>query len=107
MARLGDVLVTTQNPTRADGARELGDLTAQSEETLRSLKAALEGAGSGMDRVPHLTIYLTDMAERAAFNAVSMRYFAKPYPVRCAVGVKDLAVAGMKVEVTALAAPLG
>ena len=31
-----------------------------------------------MDRVLHLTIYLTDMADRAAFNEVYKRYFAKP-----------------------------
>lgn len=105
VARFGDTIVTTQIPTRADGSLELGDITAQSEETLRALKAALEAAGSAMDRVLHLTIYLTDMAERAAFNAVYTRYFAKPYPVRCAVGVKELAVPGMKVEVTAQAAP--
>ena len=99
-------MITTQIPVRVDGSIELGDITAQSEETLRALKAALEAAGSTMDRVLHLTIYLTDMAERSAFNAVYKRYFAKPYPVRCAVGVRELAVPGMKVEVTAMAAPL-
>ncbi len=106
VARFGDVMITTQIPTRVDGSLELGDITAQSEETLRALKAALEVAGSTMDRVLHLTIFLTDMAERPAFNAVYKRYFRTPYPVRCAVGVKDLAVPGMKVEVTAMAAPL-
>ncbi|MCY1393361.1 reactive intermediate/imine deaminase [compost metagenome] len=52
----------------------------------------------------HLTIYLTDMADRAAFNEVYKRYFAKPWPVRAAVGVASLAVEGMRVEVTAMAA---
>ena len=37
-------------------------------KTLRALKVALEGVGSGLDRVLHLTIYLTDMAERPGFN---------------------------------------
>ena len=106
VARFGDVMVTTQIPTRVDGSLELGDITAQSVETLRSLEAALLKAGSAMDRVLHLTIYLTDMAERAAFNEVYKAFFSKPYPVRCAVGVAELAVPGMKVEVTAMAAPL-
>jgi enamine deaminase RidA (YjgF/YER057c/UK114 family) len=57
-----------------------------------------------MDRVMHLTIYLTDMADRAAFNDVYTRFFAKPWPVRAAVGVAALAVEGMRVEVTAMAA---
>jgi enamine deaminase RidA (YjgF/YER057c/UK114 family) len=98
------IMVSTQIPTRADGSLELGDITAQSECTLQALKVALERAGSSMDRVMHLTIYLTDMADRAAFNAVYKRFFAKPWPVRAAVGVAALAVEGMRVEVTAMAA---
>ncbi|EIK96987.1 endoribonuclease L-PSP [Pseudomonas sp. M47T1] len=104
VAGFNGILVSTQIPTRADGSLELGDITAQSECTLQALKLALERAGSGMDRVMHLTIYLTDMADRAAFNAVYQRFFAKPWPVRAAVGVAALAVQGMRVEVTAMAA---
>ncbi len=75
-----------------------------SECTLQALKVALEKAGSSLDRVLHLTIYLTDMADRAAFNEVYKRFFAKPWPVRAAVGVAALATEGMRVEVTAMAA---
>lgn len=98
------LLVTTQIPVRADGSLELGDIEAQSTCTLAALKVALEKAGSALDRVMHLTIYLTDMADRPAFNAVYQRFFSKPWPVRAAVGVAALAVEGMRVEVTAMAA---
>lgn len=98
------LLVTTQIPVRADGSLELGDIEAQSTCTLTALKEALEKAGSSLDRVMHLTIYLTDMADRPAFNAVYQRFFSKPWPVRAAVGVSALAVEGMRVEVTAMAA---
>lgn len=104
VAGFAGLLVTTQIPTRADGSLELGDIVTQSECTLQALKEALERAGSGMDRVLHLTIYLTDMADRAAFNEVYQRFFAKPWPVRAAVGVAALAFEGMRVEVTAMAA---
>lgn len=104
VAGFAGLLVSTQIPTRADGSLELGDITLQSECTLQALKVALEKAGSAMDRVLHLTIYLTDMADRAAFNEVYQRFFAKPWPVRAAVGVAALAVEGMRVEVTAMAA---
>lgn len=104
VATFGGIMVSTQIPTRADGSLELGGITEQSECTLQALKVALERAGSSMDRVMHLTIYLTDMADRAAFNEVYKRYFAKPWPVRAAVGVASLAVEGMRVEVTAMAA---
>ncbi|NMY76866.1 RidA family protein [Pseudomonas sp. WS 5071] len=104
VASFGGVMVSTQIPTHADGSLELGDITEQSECTLRALKVALERAGSSMDRVMHLTIYLTDMADRAAFNDVYKRFFSQPWPVRAAVGVASLAVEGMRVEVTAMAA---
>lgn len=104
VAGFGGLLVSTQIPTLEDGSLELGDIKAQSEATLRSLQLALEKAGSGLDHVLHLTIYLTSMADRAAFNEVYCSFFAKPYPVRAAVGIAELAVEGMKVEVTAIAA---
>ncbi|CAG8863346.1 Putative aminoacrylate peracid reductase RutC [Pseudomonas fluorescens] len=100
----GGLLVSTQIPTRADGSLELGGIAEQSECTLQALKVALEKAGSSMDRVLHLTIYLTDMADRGAFNEVYKRFFSSPWPVRAAVGVAALAVDGMRVEVTAMAA---
>ncbi|MBA1196387.1 RidA family protein [Pseudomonas plecoglossicida] len=99
-----NLLVSTQIPTRADGSLELGGIVEQSECTLQALKTALERAGSSMDRVLHLTIYLTDMADRPAFNEVYQRFFSQPWPVRAAVGVAALAVEGMRVEVTAMAA---
>ena len=104
VAQFNGLLVTTQIPTRADGSLELGGIVEQSECTLQALKDALERAGSSMDRVVHLTIYLTDMADRAAFNEVYQRFFSKPWPVRAAVGVASLAFEGMRVEVTAMAA---
>ncbi|WP_447734307.1 RidA family protein [Pseudomonas shirazensis] len=100
----GNLLVSTQIPNRADGSLELGGIVEQSECTLQALKTALERAGSSMDRVLHLTIYLTDMADRPAFNEVYQRFFSQPWPVRAAVGVAALAVEGMRVEVTAMAA---
>ncbi|WP_305038200.1 RidA family protein [Brucella anthropi] len=46
---------------------------------------------------------LTDINERPAFNEVYLRFFKKPFPVRCAVGVAGLATPEMRVEVTAMA----
>ena len=104
VAGLGNLMMTTHIPLRADGSLETGDVRTQSIATLESLKASLEKAGSSLADVIHLTIYLTDMVERPIFNEVYCTYFRKPYPVRCAVGVAALADPGMKVEVTAMAA---
>jgi len=103
VAGLGNLLMTTHIPLKADGSIETGDIRTQSTCTLESLKASLEKAGSSLADVIHLTIYLTDMAERPVFNEVYCAYFKKPYPVRCAVGVSALADPGMRVEVTAMA----
>lgn len=99
VAEFNGILVTTQIPADYDVG-----IVEQSESMLQALKEALEKAGSSMDRVMHLTIYLTDMADRAAFNEVYQRFFKKPWPVRAAVGVAALAFPGMRVEVTAMAA---
>ncbi|HWH58875.1 MAG TPA: RidA family protein [Terriglobales bacterium] len=104
IAGFGDLLVSTQIPIYEDGSLELGDIRAQTDCTLRNLKRSLEGAGSSMSDVLHLTIYLTDMSERSIFNEVYRAHFKKPYPVRCAVGVAALAMEGIRVEVMALAA---
>ncbi|MCB8881627.1 RidA family protein [Acidisoma cellulosilytica] len=105
---IGNLLVTTQVPMHADGSMGLdGDITAQSELTLMSLKTSLEKCGSSLEDVIHLTIYMTDMEDRPAFNEVYCRFFAKPYPVRCAVGVSALADPAMRVEVTAMAVRRG
>lgn len=101
---LGNLLFTTHIPLRADGSIETGDIRTQSIATLESLKNSMEKAGSSLADVMHLTIYLTDIDERPAFNEVYCAYFKKPYPVRCAVGVAALADPDMKVEVTAIAA---
>jgi len=103
-AGIGNLLVTTHIPLKADGSLETGDIRTQSIATLESLKSSLEKAGSSLADVIHLTIYLTDINERPAFNEVYCSYFKKPYPVRCAVGVAALADPGMRVEVTAMAA---
>ena len=78
VAGLGNLLVTTQIPLRPDGELELGDITTQSEAILTCLKTSLEAAGGRLADVIHLTIYLTDMADRPAFNEAYCRYFAKP-----------------------------
>lgn len=71
---------------------------------LDNLRETLEEAGSGLEHVAHLTIYLTDI-DRLGFSEVYREYFADgAVPVRCAVGVAALARPEMLVDVTAIAA---
>jgi 2-iminobutanoate/2-iminopropanoate deaminase len=94
---------TTQIPTAKDGSIP-ADIAGQSHQILANLRDALERAGSSMNHILHLTLYFTDLKERAVFNAIYREHFTNPRPVRCAVGVNELGIPGMKIELTAAAA---
>lgn len=89
-----------------DSAGELVEgIEAQSERVIDALAEQLARVGATLADVAHLTIYLRDLAEnRSAFNEVYARKFVAGVPVRCAVGVAELARPSMLVELTAIAA---
>jgi 2-iminobutanoate/2-iminopropanoate deaminase len=102
---VGDLVFATVIPLGADGEGEGDGIEAQSRVVFDALRGVLEDAGSGLDQLAHMTIYLADLArDRAGFNAVYSEYLPGPVPVRAAVGVDALARPGMLVEVTAIAA---
>lgn len=91
-------------PTDADGVLVDG-IEMQSERVIDALAEELANVGATLADVAHLTIYLRDLsANRGAFNAVYARKFGDAVPVRCAVGVAELARPTMLVELTAIAA---
>ncbi|MFG2522254.1 RidA family protein [Streptomyces sp. NPDC048527] len=98
------IVYTTQIPDRADGTLELGDIRRQTEQVFLNLSETLEAADSSLSRLLHLTIYLTDMADREVFNEVYAARIPQPVPVRCCVAVAALAAEGMRIEITAHAA---
>lgn len=80
------------------------DMTGQADDVLRQLKTLLDGAGSDLSCVLQVTIFMADLADKAAFNEVWKRYFtANHLPARAAVGVADLGP-GVRLELTAIAA---
>ena len=74
----------------------------QTERVMQNLKALLEGAGSGLDRVVKTTCFLDDLGNFAAFNEIYARYFGDTRPARSTVEVAGLPKA-VKVEVEAIA----
>jgi 2-iminobutanoate/2-iminopropanoate deaminase len=80
-----------------------GDVATETEQVLRNLAAVLEAAGSGMDRVIKTTVYLADMGEFAAMNAVYGRHFPDPPPARSAIAAAGLP-RGVRVEIDCIAA---
>jgi 2-iminobutanoate/2-iminopropanoate deaminase len=79
-----------------------GGVEAQARQVLTNLKHVLEAAGSGMDRVVKTTVFLTDMANFAAMNAVYMEFFPENPPARSTIAVAGLPKGGL-VEIEAIA----
>lgn len=74
----------------------------QAETSLENLKAVLETAGSSMHRVIKTTVFLSDMANFAAVNAIYATYFSEPFPARSCVQVARLPKDAL-VEIEAIA----
>lgn len=67
-----------------------GDIAAQARQVFENLKAVCEAAGGSFASVVRVGIYLTDLANFAAVNAVMAQYFQAPYPARSTIGVASL-----------------
>ncbi|HRO62281.1 RidA family protein [Thermomonas sp.] len=80
-----------------------GDIEAQARRAFDNLKAVCEAAGGGLADVVRVGLYLTDLSQFAAVNAVMGEYFAQPYPARSTIEVSALPK-GVAFEVDALLA---
>lgn len=101
----GDLIFTSgQLPIDpAVGAFPSDDISEQTRQSLNNVKAVLEAAGSGMDKIIKTTVFLKDMGDFAAMNAVYGTFFAEgQYPARSAVEVAALPM-GAKVEIEVVA----
>ena len=67
-----------------------GDFEARARQVFDNLSAVAEAAGGSLNDVVKLTIFLTDLDNFAAVNAVMESYFDRPFPARAAVGVASL-----------------
>lgn len=74
----------------ASGAITGDDITAQTAQVMRNIATLLKAAGAGFEHVVRTTVYLTDMDEFAAMNAVYARFVVDPPPARATVQVSRL-----------------
>jgi 2-iminobutanoate/2-iminopropanoate deaminase len=79
-----------------------GGVEAQARQVLINLQNVLAAAGSGMERVVKTTVFLTDMSNFAAMNAVYKEFFPENPPARSTVAVAGLPKGGL-VEIEAIA----
>lgn len=80
-----------------------GPIEQQAEQTLRNIEAILVAAGSGLDQVLSMTVYVTDIELWGTVNQVYTRIMGTHKPARAVVPVKDLRH-GYQVEIQATAA---
>lgn len=79
-----------------------GGTVAELRQALANLEAVLAGAGLGLDAVVKTTLFLVDLADGPAVNALYGETFTAPYPARSTVQVAALP-AGARVELEAIA----
>jgi 2-iminobutanoate/2-iminopropanoate deaminase len=102
--RAGDLVFTAGQLGLDPNSGEFvgADVAAQAEAALRHVGAILEAAGSGLDRLVKVTVFLAEIEDWPAVNEVYARLVPEPYPARSAFAVKDLPK-GARVEIEAVA----
>ena len=86
----------------ATGQLVAGGIAAETARVLDNLRGVLAAAGLDLTHVVKTTVFMADLAEWGAMNAVYERYFSAPYPARAAVQVAALPRGG-RVEIEAIA----
>jgi 2-iminobutanoate/2-iminopropanoate deaminase len=86
----------------SSGELVAGDVRDQTRQALANLAAVLAAAGSSLALVVKTTVFLVDMADFSAMNAVYAAHFSGPAPARSTVAVAALPK-GARVEVEAVA----
>lgn len=102
--RAGDfIFVAGSGPIGLDGAVRGETIEEQTEVTIDNIEAILKSEGAALDDVVKVSVYLLDTSLFARYNAVYARRFRKPYPARTTLGSDLRVVAGMMIEMDAIA----
>ncbi|MDR3396702.1 MAG: RidA family protein [Pandoraea sp.] len=103
--RAGGVTFTAHGPVRQDGTIDTGSIESQAHLTFENLRRTLAAGGLTLHDVAQVLIYLTEVEDMRAVDAVYRTFFDAPYPNRSTVVAKALVVPGMRIEIVAYAAP--
>jgi 2-iminobutanoate/2-iminopropanoate deaminase len=90
-AKVGNLLFTSgQIPLGSDGQLVEGGIEEQTHQVFRNLQAVLEEAGATFADVAKATVFIKDMNQFAAVNAIYGSYFGDHKPARSTVEVARL-----------------
>ena len=96
------VFCSGQIPLTPAGALVEGDISVQTRQVLTNLKSLLAASGSSLEHVLKTTVFLVDMSDFAAMNAVYAEFFTSAPPARSTVQVSRLP-RDVRVEIEAIA----
>ena len=104
--KFGDLLfVSGCAPIDADGKLVGGDdVAAQTRQVLLNIQEILSAAGATFADIVKVIVYLTDVNDRTKINPVRQEFFGDARPSSTLIGISELAIPGMKVEIEAIAA---
>jgi 2-iminobutanoate/2-iminopropanoate deaminase len=102
--RFGDILFISGLTAHDSEGKLVGgaDAAAQTRQILTNLKLVLDTAGATMADVLKVTVFLTDISDRAAINPVRQEFFGAAKPASTLIEVSKLALPEMKVEIEAV-----
>ena len=102
--RVGDLVFVSGQLSLRVGEKELtgGSIQEQTEQIFANLRAILEEADSGLDRLVKTTVFLQDLDDFAGMNEVYARHVGDRPPARSTVEVAKLP-SGARVEIEAIA----
>ena len=102
----GDLVFVSGIVGRDFETREIAidDMGAQTTQMLRNIQGFLERAGSSMNRVLKVTVFVTDMSRFAEMNQAYRQFFPNEPPARSTLGVASLPEAEALVEAEVIAA---
>ena len=102
--RFGNLLFVSGVAPLDEAGKLVGgsDVVAQARQVFANLEKVLQAAHADFADVLKVTVFLTDVADRSKVNPVRQEYFGQAKPASTLIGVKELAVPGMKIEIEAV-----
>ena len=99
----GFLYVSGQGPLNlATGEYVKGSITSETKQVFENIKTILQAAGSSLDKVVKVNVYLRDINDFAAMNEVYKTYFSAPFPARTTIQAGALP-RGFAVEIECIA----